>query len=287
LARRAGPSFRSRQLALELRKLREATGLTKAQVAHTVDMSASKISRVEKTKTGIYPDDLHKLLDLYRVTDERRVQLLDIARHAEDRGALYIYGGTKPPEDWQTWTDFETEASAIFIYQPLVIPGLLQTPEYARTIIQATGIDLSEAEIHGLVSNRMTRQELLSRANPIKLHAILDQGVLTRPFGHAPDLVRQLHYLLEAADRSNITIQIVPTEAGLHTGLNGPFNMLEYDDEPNLVHLESKISNLFLDEDEQIQIYKRSWDDLGTLAYNPEKSVDLISAIAAELSSRP
>ena len=106
-------------------------------------------------------------------------------------------------------------------------------------------------------------------------------------FGTPQDLVRQLHYLLEAADRSNITIQIVPTEAGLHTGLNGPFNMLEYDDEPNLVHLESKISNLFLDEDEQIQIYKRSWDDLGTLAYNPEKSVDLISAIAAELSNRP
>jgi transcriptional regulator with XRE-family HTH domain len=287
LARQVGPSFLSRQLAMELRKLRMAAGLTQAQVAQAVGMSGSKIGKQEKGKIGIYLKDLHKLLDLYQVTDQRRIELLDAARHIKERGALYVYGSQKLPEGWQTLIDFETEASAILIYQPLVIPGLLQTPEYARAIIQATGVDLSEAEIHGLVSNRMSRQELLSRANPVKLHAILDQGVLTRPFGRTPDLIRQLHYLLEAADRSNITIQIVPTDAGLHTGLNGPFNMLKYDEKPSLVHLESKISNLVLDEEEQIKVYARTWDELCALAYNMEESVDFISAIATRLGSEP
>lgn len=188
LARQVGPSFLSRQLAMELRKLRMATGLTQAQVAQAIGMSKSKIGKQEKAKIGIYPKDLHKLLDLYRVTDQRRVELLDTARHTKERGALYVYGTRKLPEGWQTLIDFETEASAIFIYQPLVIPGLLQTSEYARAIIQATGVDLSEAEIHGLVSNRMSRQELLSRANPVKLHAILEQNVLTRPLDHASAL---------------------------------------------------------------------------------------------------
>jgi len=272
---------------MELRKLRVAAGLTQAQVAQAVGMSESKIGKQEKAKIGIYPKDLHKILDLYRVTDQRRVELLDATRHTKERGALYVYGSRKLPEDWQALIDFESEANTILIYQPLVIPGLLQTPEYARVIIQATGVDLSEAEIHGLVSNRMSRQELLSRANPVKLHAILDQGVHTRPFGRAPDLVRQLNYLLETAGRSNITIQVIPIDAGLYTGLNGPFNMLKYDDKPSLIHLESKISNLFLDEEEQIEVYKRTWDELCALAYNVEKSVDFISAIATRLGGKP
>jgi hypothetical protein len=250
-------------------------------------MSESKIGKQEKAKIGIYPRDLHKLLDLYRVTDQRRVELLDAASHVNERGALYVYDSRKLSEDMRTWLDFETEASAILIYQPLVIPGLLQTPEYARAIIQATGVDLSEAEIHGLVSNRMSRQELLSRTNPVKLHAILEHSVLTRPFGREPDLVQQLHHLLEAVNQDNITIQVIPTDTGLHAGLNGPFNMLQYDDKPSLIHLESKISNLFLDEEKQIQVYTRTWNELCALAYNVEKSVDFISAIAARLSSKP
>jgi hypothetical protein len=133
----------------------------------------------------------------------------------------------------------------------------------------------------------MARQELLSRENPVKLHAILEQNVLTRPFGHSPDLVRQLHHLLEAANHDNITIQVVPADAVLHTGLNGPFNVLEYDGEPSLVWLENKVSSLFLDEEEQIEVYMQTWNELCALACNVEKSVDFISAIAARLSSKP
>lgn len=287
MARKAGPSFLSRQLAMELRKLRTAAGLTQEQVAYAiVGMSKSKVGKQEKAKIGIYPEDLQKLLDLYRVTDQRRVELLDMARRTGERGALYVYGSRKLPIDLKTWLDFEAEASAILMYQPLVIPGLLQTPEYARAIIQATGKDLSEAEIHGLVSNRMARQELLSRENPVKLHAILEQNVLTRPFGHASDLVQQLHYLLEAADRDNITIQVVSADTALHTGLSGPFNILKYDEEPSLVWLENKVSSLCLDEEEQIEVYTQTWDELCALAYSVEKSVDFISAITTQVDRK-
>ena len=269
---------------MELRKLRMAAGLTQEQVARAVvGMSKSKVGKQEKAKIGIYPEDLHKLLDLYRVTDQRRVELLDTARRTEERGALYVYGSRKLPVDLKTWLDFEAEASAIIIYQPLVIPGLLQTPEYARAIIQSTGKDLSEAEIHGLVGNRMARQELLSRENPVKLHAILEQNVLTRPFGHASDLARQLHHLLGAADYDNITIQVISADAALHTGLNGPFNILKYDAEPSLVWLENKVSSLCLDEEEQIEVYTQTWNELCALAYSMEKSVDFISAIATQI----
>lgn len=287
LARQSGPSFRSRQLAMELRKLRLAAGLTQEQVAHAVvGMSKSKVGKQERAKIGIYPKDLHKLLDLYRVTDQRRVELLDAAWHSQDRGAFYVYGGKKLPEDWQTWIDFESEASTIYNYEPLVIPGLLQTPEYASAIIKATGLNLTEAEIHGLVSSRMARQTLLSRANPVKLHSIIEESALFCRFDDARVWVRQLQHLLDAANKPNVTIQIMPSTIGFHPGFNGPFVVLNYDHEPSLVWLENKISSLFLDENEQIEVYTQTWTELCALAYNVEKSVDFISAITVQVDRK-
>jgi transcriptional regulator with XRE-family HTH domain len=132
---------------MELRKLRLATGLTQIQAAQAVGMSKSKIGKQEKAKIGIYPEDLHKLLDLYRVTDQRRVEIFDLARSAqEDRGWSYVRGGKKLPQDWQTWIEFESNAVALFNYETLLIPGLLQTLEYARAVIQATAPDISDSE---------------------------------------------------------------------------------------------------------------------------------------------
>lgn len=279
MARRAGPSVRSRRLATELRALRIAAGLSRADVSQVVGMSVSKIGRVEKAESSIYFDDLEKLLDFYRVSASRRVDVLDLARHVEERGWLRIHRGAKFPEDWKTWADFEAEASAIFNYQPLMIPGLLQTPEYARAIIQATGLDLSEVEVDELVSSRIARQGLLSRTNPVKLHAIIGESVLTHPFSNTEALVRQLRHLLDASAQPHITIQVLPINIVLHPGLNGSFIVLEYDEKPSLVWLENKISSLFLDEDDQIRVYTKTWTMLQKLACDAEESVQLISAI--------
>ncbi|WP_344925273.1 Scr1 family TA system antitoxin-like transcriptional regulator [Saccharopolyspora gregorii] len=131
-------SVRSRRLAYVLRKQRIAAGLSAAELARSVGMSGSKISRFENCESGIYLDDLEKLIDFYGMSKKRRVELLDIARHAEERGWLRLRSG-EFPADWQTWVDFEDEATALRSYEPLIIPGLLQTAEYARSIIRATG----------------------------------------------------------------------------------------------------------------------------------------------------
>lgn len=170
--------------------------------------------------------------------------------------------------------------SALLNYQPLVIPGLLQTPEYARALIRATGHELSDGQIDALVASRMARQGLLTRFEPLKLHAIIEQSVLERPFGEPGVLVRQIRHLADAAERPNITLQVVPTEAGLHAGLNGPFVILEYGDEPSLVLLENKVSSLFLDEDEQVEVFEVAWTELRDCAFDVTETVEFLRSIA-------
>lgn len=268
MARRAGqPTARSRRLAMLLRKLRIAAGLSNAEVVKATGMSSSTISRIEAAESGIYLDNLEKLLDLYQVSGPRRVQIFDIARHAEQRGWL------------QTWTDLEADAIAVLNYEPLLIPGLLQTPEYARAIIRSTTSNLSDAEIDKLVTSRMARQALLSRTYPFKLHAMIEESALRRPFGNADAWMRQLRHLIDSATHPNILIQVVPTDAGLHAALNGSFVILDYGDDTMLVHLEGKTTNLFLDDDEQIEVYTQTWAELENLACDSEKSVNLVSAI--------
>jgi transcriptional regulator with XRE-family HTH domain len=262
-----------------LKKLRAATKMSTDATGEAVGMSGSKISRIETSGIGVYLDDLEKLLDLYKVTADHRVEVLDLAKHAEDRN-LWRMNNANLPEDWQTWIDFEDEASRILNYQPLMIPGLLQTPEYSRAIIRATGHGLSDAEVDSRVASRMTRQGLLGRTKPLMLDAIIEQSVLERPFGDPAAQRRQIRHLADAAELPNITVRVVPTGAGPHTGMNGPFVVLEYDDDASLVLLENKIASLFLDEEEQIEVYEAAWAELRGLAYSVDETVEYLRSKA-------
>jgi transcriptional regulator with XRE-family HTH domain len=287
MARRAGqPTSRSRLLAMLLRKLRIVAGLSNAEVAKAIGVSSSTLSRVETAEVGIYPDKLEKLLDLYKVSGSRRVRLLDIARDAEKRVWLQMHSDTALPEDWQAWTELEAGATEVFNYETLLIPGLLQIPEYARAIIRSTTSDLSDDEVDKLTTSRMARQALLSRTQPLRLHAMIEEGVLRRPFGSADAWWRQLQHLISCAAHPNILIQVVPTDSGPHSGLNGPFVILDYGDDTRLVHLENKTVNLFIDEEDQIKEYARTWAEMQELAYNAEKSVKLISVIATQVDRK-
>lgn len=280
MTRRAGPSVRSRRLTSMLRKLRTAAELSTTDVAKLTGLSSSKVSRIETMDIGIYRDDLERLLDCYRVSRETRIEMLDLARHAEQRGMLRLHGSNLP-EDWQTWVDFESEASELLSYEPLMVPGLLQTSEYADAIIRATGPQLSEAEVDTLVASRMARQGLLSRSSPVTLHAVIEQGVLNRPLGESGALMRQLRHLADAATKPNVTIQVMPTSTGLHSGMNGPFVVLGYDSEPSLVLLENKVSSLFLDEAEHIEGYRQVWAELCKRALSPQDSAEFLADTAA------
>jgi transcriptional regulator with XRE-family HTH domain len=287
MARRAGqPTARSWLLAMLLRKLRIAAGLSNAEVAKATDMPSSRISRIEAAEYGLYRDSLEMLLDLYQVSGSRRVLLLDIARHAEERGWLQMHSDATLPNDWQAWTELEAGATEAFNYETLLIPSLLQTPEYVRAIIQGINPDLTDAEVDKLTTSRMARQALLGRAHSLKLHAMIEEGVLRRPVGNTDAWMRQLQHLVSSATHPNILIQVIPTSTGSHAGLHGPFVILDYGDDIRLVHLENKTTNLFLDEEEQIEVYAQTWDRLQAVAYNVEKSVDFISAIAAEVDGK-
>jgi uncharacterized protein DUF5753/helix-turn-helix protein len=283
MARRAGPSVRSRRLAYMLRKFRENAGLSCVEFGKAIGMSSSKISRVETCDNAVYLDDVEKILDFFQVQGARRVEILDLARHAEQRGWLRMQGPDLP-QDWQTWVDFEAEASALCMYQPLTIPGILQTSEYAQAIIRATGSNLSDDQVDTLVTSRMSRQSLLSRSRPLKLHVVIEENVLTRPIGDPDALGRQLNNLADSAARANITVRILPTDAGLHCGLNGPFVVMDYDDEASLVLLENKVSSLFLDEQDEIDAYTTSWHEVLRLAHDDDASVEVIRAAAKRIS---
>jgi transcriptional regulator with XRE-family HTH domain len=275
MARRAGPSARSRRLARTLRTLRAETGASAAEVGKAVGMSGSKINRIEAAEIGIYQDDLEKLLDHYRVSRKRRTDLLTIARNAEQRCWMRMRNPNLPA-DLLTWTDFEDEATALRLYEPMTVPDLLQTAEYARAITAATGTGLTESQRDALVTTRLARQSLLTKEHPLRLHAIVEETILTRPFGDNGVLGRQLRHLVDAASQPNVVFQVLPTDAGLHPGVNGAFVVLEYDDGPSLVCLEHLLVSHFLEEEEQIQAYAIAWDVLVKLARSPEESVEIV-----------
>jgi transcriptional regulator with XRE-family HTH domain len=269
-------------LVSELTKLRTAAGLTEVALAKAVGFSNSKISRMEDSKVPIFIDDLETLLDFYRVSKARRTELLDVARHAQERNWLRI-NNPNLPHDWQVWEDFELEARALLNFELSMIPGLLQTPEYARTIIAATGRGLSEAEVDGLVASRMSRQNLLTLTRPVRLHAIIDQQALDRSFGNQNVVVQQIQHLIRMIDRPNVGVQLLPTDAGLHSGLNGPFVLMHYAEDASLVLLENKVASMFLDEDEQIETYDAVWGELSALAYDEVESLEYFRALVAKL----
>lgn len=283
MPRRPGPSARSRRLAQTLRKIRAEKGASAAEVGKELGMSGSKINRIETCEIGIYLDDLEKLLDFYQVTQQRRVELLDIARHAEQRSWLRTRNAHFPA-DWQTWSDFEDEATALRQYSPLVIPGLLQTSEYARSVIAATNDSLSEREVDDLVANRMARHELLSRRQSVELHVIMEVAMLEKPSGDVGCHARQLRHLAEEAGRDNVTLQILPSSVGLHAGMAGAFILLAYDEEASVVWLEQLVSSLFLEEEEHIEIYQSAWQGLVKGALSPAQSADRLRHMAVQVS---
>jgi transcriptional regulator with XRE-family HTH domain len=265
-----------------LRRLRNGNGLSTTDVARAVRMSQSKISRMENAEIGCYLDDLGTLFDFYRVPEPRRDELLAWARRAEERGQVQPVNPLLPV-DWRAWLDFEDEATSVRGYQPLMIPGLLQTPEYASAVIRATAPGLADHQVDEMVASRMARQGRLSRSRPVRLDAIIEEDVLFRPFGQAGALYRQLRHLVDSASRRTITVRLIRRDVELHAGLTGSFVILDYDDEPSLVLLENKVASQFLDDEAQVAAYVESWAALAELACSEDESADLINDMISSM----
>ncbi|WP_179724933.1 helix-turn-helix domain-containing protein [Saccharopolyspora hordei] len=276
---RAGVPVRVRRVSSELRELRLRSGLPAEEVANALGFSMSKLSRIENGQRGLRADDVAALLGLYRVPVQRRDELLALVRSGSDPNWWQVQNG-RLPAMWSDVIRFEKEAVAIRNYETMFIPGLLQTAEYVGAIGRGTQPDIGVEELDTLVSARLGRQALLSRAGAPELEVLVEQVALERPVG-GPDIMhRQLRHLMDSAERDNITIRVLPTALGAHPGMEGPFVLLEFADEPTLVYLEHRGNSAFLETAEHVASTTLTLEWLRDRALSPEDSIELVAAVA-------
>jgi transcriptional regulator with XRE-family HTH domain len=280
---RSGPTLRRRRLGGELRRLREETGLTIQEVAKHLECSESKISRIETGGVTATPRDVRDILALYEVGHEQRDALIKMAREVRQRGWWTSYADV--PDGIPAYASVEVAAAWIHTYMALVVPALLQTKEYAQAVIHAILPDLLPQEVDRRVQLRMKRQLLLERDDPPRFWAVLDEAMLRRPTGSVEVMRTQLHKLTEAAELSTVTLQVLPTAAGEHAGMDGPFTIVGYPEPagPDFVVLDSIMGELYLESAEELRRYSRVFDLLRAAALSPDDSVTFIGRLMEEL----
>jgi transcriptional regulator with XRE-family HTH domain len=280
----ASPTVRRRRLAAELRRLREHASLTGDQVAEHMGWSASKVSRIENAHTPPRAPEIKKLLALYGA-DDRAADLLELAREAETRkGWWEAYSQTLSPE-YAALIGMEAEATAAMSWAPLIVPGLLQTSDYAREVTNGLieGIaPISPGETRRRVEARLARQQVLTRNNPLEFSAILDQSVLFRRFGDRNVMQSQIKRLLDLSERDNITLRILPLD-GLHPIGTGSFVLLQFDEihdvtHRDVVYLEHLTGSRYVEEEEEAYTYRRTFDRLTDLALDESESRKIIAS---------
>jgi transcriptional regulator with XRE-family HTH domain len=280
------PSVRGRQLARELRELRAASGLTGDQIAAELGWSSAKVSRIENARTTVTPADLRKLLGLYQVTDIQAERLLDLARTAHERGWWQAYAESME-KGYATFISLESEATVMHSYHLTLIPGILQTEDYARAIITAGG-PYPHGEIDRRIRIRLTRQMRLDEKDPPAVWAVLDEAVLRRNIGGNRVMREQLAQLVSIAKKPNVNIQVLPYGSGVHSGVTGSYVVFGFahPDDPNVVFLETLVGNLIVEDAVQVFKYDQSFDELRAKGLNVGDSVDFILQVADEYESR-
>ncbi|MBN6041499.1 MULTISPECIES: helix-turn-helix transcriptional regulator [unclassified Amycolatopsis] len=283
MARGQGPTVRRRRLAGELRRLREAAELTIDEVGEKLECSASKISRIETGHVGVTPRDVRDMLELYGLMGDEREALVQLAREARKRGWWHAYNEVFTG----TFVGLEADASSLRAYQALLVPGLLQTERYARTVIRALRPDADETELKRRVAARMARQELLTDPAPPEYWAVIDEAVLHRRVGGCEVMAEQVSRLLEVARLPHVTLQVVPFGAGAHPGMEGPFLILGFPEQadPDVVYVDSTSSGLYLEMPDDVRRYTLMFDHLRATALKPDDSVELIAESAERLGA--
>lgn len=270
-------------MSSELRAWRKKADLTCEEVGAALDMSASKVSRMETGARGLFADDVAAMLGLYRVPAREREHLLALVREGAERNWQRLQTGGVPT-DWAHLLRFEADAVAIHSFEPLLVPGLLQTPEYTRAILRALVDELGDTQIDALVAMRTARLGNLANRRAPTLHMIIDEAVLHRPVGGAEVMARQLRHLVSCATRPHVTVQVVPFAAGVSPGLLGSFYLLEFAGHPGLVYLEHRESTVFMEDEVYLRQAKLALRRLRAVALPPEDSARFIAEVADQMS---
>ncbi|MBL7487423.1 helix-turn-helix domain-containing protein [Frankia sp. AgB1.9] len=280
---RRPPSARTRGLGAELRDLRAHTGLTSRAAADRLGWHPSTLSRLENGLRAISPEDVAALLVVYQVTGDDRERLLTLAREI-DRPGWWETGPAGIPNQLTALIGFEAQATRITDVAMLLVPGLLQTPGYARAVMIDGGVPAGEVDAR--VATRLGRQAILNRAQSPELHVLLDDAAIRRPVGGPAVMADQLRHLAAANRRHGVTVQVLPFGSGAHPGVHGSWVTLQFEKAPAIVHLEHLRSSLFVDDPADVQPFLDAADTLATQALDPAASSEYLTTTADEYERR-
>ncbi len=284
-ARKGGPTVLRILLGAQLRRLREAKGITLEEAGHKIRASHSKMSRLELGRVGFKDRDIADLLTEYGVHDEQQRDMLrTLARQANAQGWWHVYADIMP--SWfEAYVGLEEAASAVRTYEVQFVPGLLQTEAYARAVTRLGYADASAEEIERRVSLRMARQQRLHGDDPLQLWAVVDEASLRRPLGGPAVMREQLQHLIEVTSMRNVTLQVIPFYSGGHAAAGGPFSILRFaePDLPDVVYLEQLTSALYLDKRDEVDHYLAVMERLCLEAEPAASTPGILSKIVKDL----
>ncbi|MEH0634411.1 helix-turn-helix transcriptional regulator [Streptomyces bottropensis] len=282
MASNVNPTVRRRRLGQELRRLRELKGMTAEEVAERLLVSQSKISRLENGRRSISQRDVRDLCGVYEVEDQRVVDsLMQMAKDSRQQGWWHAFGDVP----YSVYIGLETDAASLRVYDPQVVPGLLQTRPYAEALIAGALPETTPADIDKRVQVRLRRQERISAPeSPLRLWTVLDESALRRVVGNRSLMREQLEHLVEQSQLPHVTVQVIPFDMGAHPGLNGQYAILEFPDasDSSVVYIEGVTSDLYLEKPADVQKYSVMYEHLRAQALNVDQSRQLIADIAKD-----
>ncbi|MEI5098588.1 helix-turn-helix transcriptional regulator [Streptomyces sp. PmtG] len=293
----SGSVVRRILLGSQLRRLREARGITREAAGYSIRASESKISRMELGRVSFKSRDVEDLLTLYGVTEEaERAALLSLAKEANLTGWWHSYSDVLP--GWfQTYIGLEGAASLIRVYEVQFINGLLQTEAYAHAVVErgmkaAAGKlagpgravrsgKINQVDVDRRVALRLERQKLLVSESAPQFQCVLDEAALRRPYGDREVMRGQIQHLIDISERPNVTLQVMPFTFGGHAGESGAFTMLSFpeSDLSDVVYLEQLTGALYLDKREEVAQYERAMAELQEDCPDPADSRDLLRGL--------
>jgi hypothetical protein len=280
----SGPTALRILLGSQLRRLREAKGITREEAGHLIRGSESKISRMELGRVGFKERDVADLLTSYGVVDgQARAAVLDLVTRANEPGWWHRFNDVLPA--WfQAYVGLEEAAARIRTYEVQFVPGLLQTKEYARAVVTAGSAGIGAEEIARRVDLRLERQRILDRPDGPFFWAVIDEAALRRPIGGAEVMRAQLEHLADLMRQPNITIQVMPFSFGGHSAEGGAFSILRFPDRelPDVVYVEHLAGALYLDKREDVDKYTEVMERLCAVSTTPDETIELLRSIADE-----
>jgi transcriptional regulator with XRE-family HTH domain len=263
--------------------LRSVADLTREEVAERTGVNVATLYRIETARVRPQARTLAALLDVYGLEEPKRTELMTLLKQSAHRGWLNTFA-TDLPERYTSYIEFEAEASEVLNYECLFIPGLLQTEGYARAAIEGALPESTRDEIESRVEARMQRQAVLSKEQPLKLWAIVDEAAIRRVVGGRDVMREQLEHLVRITELPTVHLQVIPFNAGAHPGMPGSFVVMNFAEAlgPEIVYIDSQAGDLFLEEETDISRYNLVFTHLRAVALSPSASVSLLAATARE-----